>query len=173
MESELKRKNISKDNKDLNILEIAKGSESFLEFITNTNERDLNSFLETYYYGLKIICENKGVNKGCAHLGENCGIEFCGAIFLELYEKIRFNKVAIESCNNVLMGAINGMPPEEFSDYMDRVIIETSNVPYIEWDAACRYLKSHHGKWIRRYEFTKNNTLEDYIRYDKFLKYME
>ncbi|WP_252231649.1 HIRAN domain-containing protein [Clostridium sp. ZBS15] len=69
--------------------------------------------------------------------------------------------------------AFKGASPGIFSDVMDDIINEETNIPYEEWSAVYRYRKDNYGTCLRKIEFASDYTMSDHKRYSEFNKESE
>jgi len=137
----------------------------FLQFVSKIQEATLKFFLENQYQTLKNSNKYDSV-----HLGENGCFEFVGALLLFTYSVVANDRIAMNGCNEAILMAFKGAPAEIFSNVMDDVINEETNIEYEEWSAVYRYLKENYGTWIRKFEFSADYTMSDHRRYKKFIE---
>lgn len=146
------------------VILIAQKNVSFLKFVSQIEEYDLKFLLENYYQRLKTLNKLDYV-----HLGENGGIEFAGALLLLIYSHAENDTTAINACNQAFIMAFKGASPGIFSDVMDDIINEETNIPYEDWSAVYRYLKDNYGTWIGKMEYASPYTMNDHLRYSEFI----
>jgi hypothetical protein len=137
----------------------------FLQFVSQIPQSTLSVFLQGQYQTLKT--SNKFDS---AHLGHNGCFEFAGTLLLSVYSYARNEETAFKGCRELIYMAFKGASGGTFSDHMDDVINNETNIEYEEWSAVYRYLRDNYGTWIRKFEFAEEYTMSDHVRYKKFIE---
>jgi hypothetical protein len=172
------KKILSNDLDDLKDLKDSSPSktrdDSFFNYVVN-NKLKLPKISMGYMYFQSMFMDQM-LNELPVHLGENGCLEFAGAILLHDYYETRKDTIgkdsyskAINACERAIRHAFNGASPEIFSDLMDDIINNNTDIPYKEWSAVYRHLKENHAKEIRGYDFAGSYTMEDHARYKHFI----
>ncbi|MDN4605869.1 hypothetical protein [Sporosarcina highlanderae] len=131
---------------------------AFLEEVKKYNKRELVVLVDTIFSS-QIKKYNKTVS-----FGRSVSMEFVAALILSDFDETT-SPYIYHGLDQVFTGTWGSI---DFSNFMDKVILENSVISYPAWSKAYRYIERNH-EWLAEHPCSEADTNSSYITKSRFI----